>query len=282
MKKAGEPLPSRAEPPAKQARVKTCSTGRVPTTFDDVVEWARDDVGVPDEQAQKLKNHQVDGNSLQRLSTEDFSQICGVVSNVIGIPGGLAVKVAQELRELFKVASQVKPIVPMPDYGDGWQVTGTISNVLNPELKFECDMMIDTGCKVGSLALPKRKVQQLRLEATPKTKRTRTGSAVETVQFYSPVKVELPTKDGPPVFAILEPFVTPLGARLDSGIPEGLLVGPPDPSAPVVSISPVKLPIPSDREDLETPILGAAALRAMGLGIDAKNHCLFATIEEFL
>lgn len=143
-------------------------------------------------------------------------------------------------------------------------------------------MMIDTGCKVGDIALPLRKVQQLRLEKIPKTRIAITGSAKEQVQFYSPVSLELRATDGRILYTTLEPFVTPRGARIHTGITEDLSGETPDLSAPVVSISPVKLPIPKDRDDLETPLLGAPGLSRLGLGIDPKNNCLFAVMEELL
>lgn len=170
----------------------------------------------------------------------------------------------------------------MPGYGHGWKVTAKISNAFHPEFFFECEMMIDTGCKVGDIALPLRKVQQLRLEKIKKTRIAITGSAKELVQFYSPVGCELRATDGTILYSNLEPFVTPRGARLHTGIPEDLSAETHDPSAPVVPISPVKLPIPEDRDDLETPLLGAPGLGKLGLGIDQKNNLLFAVLEDLL
>lgn len=71
--------------------------------------------------------------------------------------------------------------------------------------------------------------------------------------FYSPVGCELRASNGTTLYSYLEPLVTPRGTRLQTGIPEDLLAKTHDPSAPVVPISPVKLPISEGRDDLDTP-----------------------------
>lgn len=171
----------------------------------------------------------------------------------------------------------------MPDFGEGWQVSATIRSALHPDLFFECDLMIDTGCKVGAIALPLRKVQQLKLNPTGKTKQARTGSAIEPIKFYDPVKIELKATNDQVIFAYIEPFVTPRGARLNTRLSaEAISSGTGGVSSGVVPISPVKFPIPENRDDLETPLLGASGLRALGLGLDMTNHCLFPLEEHDL
>jgi len=171
----------------------------------------------------------------------------------------------------------------MPDYGEGWKLKATITNVINPQYSFEFELMIDTGCKIGALALPLRKVKQLRLTPTADTRRTRYGGGVGIVQFYSPVRIEVVDVAGHTYSATVDPFVTPAGALLNTRLPaDDLSSGRPLADAAVIIISPVQLPIPLDRSDLETPLLGALAIRALGLGLDVKNHCLLPLEEELI
>jgi len=155
--------------------------------------------------------------------------------------------------------------VPILDYDQGWSATATIRSLQHPNLSFECDMVIDTGCSVGPLALPLRKVQQLQLQEE-RTDMVMTASGVGFVQFYYPVKVEMVDLNGKMHSAIMEPLVTPAGAILRTGVPVTGVA--PLPLEHSIRISPVKLPLPSERKDLSVPLLGSVGLTLLGFGLD--------------
>jgi len=83
--------------------------------------------------------------------------------------------------------------------------------------------------------------------------------------------------------AILRPLCHSSRSSVEQPLPaDDLSSGRPIPNAAVITISPVKLPIPPDQSDLETPLVGALAIRALELGLDEKNHCLFPLEEELI
>lgn len=151
--------------------------------------------------------------------------------------------------------------------------------MLNPALSFECEFAIDTRNLVGAVSLPKKKVQELKLNTT-RTLPCRTASGPGVVTFYDPVRLVLTDDQGQTQSFVAEPFVTPDGDQIYPDVaPSGPVVGelPPQHGA-VFPISPIKVPIPANSVDIDEPLMGAAFLRTAGLGLDTKHKCLYPII----
>ena len=152
----------------------------------------------------------------------------------------------------------------------------------HPDFFFECEFGIDTRNLVGDISVPKKKVQELKLKEV-RREPIETGSAGDDEAiFYEPVIVELQDDNGQWHKFGAEPFVTPYGNTLYPDAPS-IPAGTPAPHGPVFplqQISPVKLPIPNDRNDIDSPTIGAPAIRRFGLGLDTKNHCLYSVVRR--
>jgi hypothetical protein len=138
--------------------------------------------------------------------------------------------------------------------------------------------MIDWGCLLGPCLLPLRKVQQLHLQKAGRQKPAKSRGVCE---FYSPVRIELTNDKGEKISAAMEPFTSPESVHVDTRFPSAAVSGTAPPGAAIIPISPVKIPLPADRTDLDhTPLLGPMGLGLLGLGFDSKKQCLYAIEGE--
>lgn len=114
-----------------------------------------------------------------------------------------------------------------------------------------------------------------------RTQTCRTASGPDVVKFYQPVELILTDDNGQAHIYSAEPLVTPRGAHDAAPGGNGSVVGemPPQHGA-VFPISPVKVPIPSHRHDIDEPLMGAGFLCAAGLGLDTKGKCLYSIIGQ--
>lgn len=163
----------------------------------------------------------------------------------------------------------------------GWKIAATVQSVLNPALRFACEFAIDTRNLVGPISLPKKKVQELHLNMI-RTQPCRTASGPGVVKFYDPVRIVLTDDKGQTQSFAAEPFVTPDGDQLyPDAAPWGtgaIVAALPPQHGAVFPISPVKVPIPANRNDIDEPLMGAGFLRTAGLGLDTKANCLYSII----
>jgi len=114
------------ESPAKKARVKIYSSARalfvlclvlpcflillsgLPRSFDEVVEWAHDDVGLDTDNAEKLRHQQIDGDALRKMTFDDFRNS--------GILIGPSIKLVDGVRELFSVTPGPSLFYPLTSF----------------------------------------------------------------------------------------------------------------------------------------------------------------------
>lgn len=82
-----------------------------------------------------------------------------------------------------------------------------ISSSEKPHLFFNCDVLVDTGCRMGDLRLPYRKIHQLQLSPDGKPRKCRTGGGVDLVQFYTSVRLTITLEGGKRRPALLSRFV---------------------------------------------------------------------------
>lgn len=160
----------------------------------------------------------------------------------------------------------------------GWKIAATVRSVLNPALSFECEFGIDTRNLVGTVSLPKKKVLELQLNVV-RTQDCDTAGGPGVVKFYDPVRITLTDDKGNLQSFDVAPFVTPHGDQIYPVVAPGAIVGPlPPHHGAVFPISPVKIPIPANRTDIDEPLMGAGFLRTAGLGLDTKSNCLYSII----
>eukprot|EP01127_Copromyxa_protea_P003817 TRINITY_DN135_c1_g1_i11.p1 TRINITY_DN135_c1_g1~~TRINITY_DN135_c1_g1_i11.p1 ORF type:complete len:276 (-),score=35.69 TRINITY_DN135_c1_g1_i11:70-897(-) len=225
--------------------------------------WAQKEVGLDEDDAQKLQQQKVDGAALLELTVESFERC--------GIPVGPASKLAKAVASLKGPATST---IGKYTYANQNRRCFVIEGAtLSVGLKqFQADLLVDSGASF-ELELPFSKVVQFGLIET----NSESGDAAFekfTVHYLFPdVTVTLPTTDGKTISKNLTAVYGQAGENRPPKIRQTLEQQPPPANtttSPVIQLSPIK----QGSEKYELPTLGFLGLARLGLEINFRTNTL--------